>query len=148
MTTIFELLTDDMQAVRECFAEAGNAPLEGITRTAHQVGRLARILDADRMAVEQALLPPLRRSGRLTPDIQAAYAAMAAVAEEARTLSEAPSGEPGWAARFVRLEQDFEAAARRVEADLIPAVREGLSSDEVAQASRAARAVRLGRPGG
>lgn len=142
---IRQILVDDLQAARECLAVAGNTPQNAAAARTDTLGRFAAILDADRRALEQAVLPALRRAGRLTPEVQEAYAALARAQEEGASLAAGDAHDDLWFRRFAALAAGYEGMAAKQTGALLPELR-SLDPDDVAELTRAAAEVRLGRP--
>jgi len=142
---ILGILADDLQAARECLAVAGNTPRSAAVVRADALGRFAAILGADRRALERAVLPALRRSGGMTPEVQDAYAALARAQEEGAALAAGDPHGDRWFRRFAVLADGWEGTAAKQTGALLPAIR-ALDPRDRAEVSRAAADVRLGRP--
>jgi hypothetical protein len=141
---IRQILVDDLQAARECLAEAGNTPQASAAARTDALARFSAILDADRRALEQAVLPALRRAGRLTPGVQDAYAALARAQEEGASLAAGDAHDDQWFRRFAALAAGYEGTAAKQTGALLPELR-ALDPHDVAALTRAAAEFRLGR---
>ncbi|WP_029008043.1 hypothetical protein [Azospirillum halopraeferens] len=141
---IAQLFESDHLAGQEVFSVVGNATQPAWDERAGEMSGLAELWRAHGAMLDRVVVPALHRCGVAAADLEEVGALQRRVAELAGDLAARAGrgGDAGWITDFERLKSLFDAQCLHESSGLMTLIAGRLPPDAIAEATRAARALR------
>jgi hypothetical protein len=142
--TVTDLIADDHRAAREIFATAGNAPQQGDAVRLAEMERLKALWDAHNAMMDRLVYPLVERvRAELAQEGRGRQERAAALLADLAARADAEAGIEGdWLAGLHRLKELFERQAQHEEAQVVPAILQGLPPAEIGRLTHDAARLR------
>ncbi|MBP2296731.1 hemerythrin domain-containing protein [Azospirillum rugosum] len=147
---IAAIIEQDHDAGREFFADIGNATQPAWEGRADGMAAFANLWERHGITLDRAVAPHLSAVPQLRTDLDALLTQQRLVVERARDLVRRASGRDAdgrWLTDFEGLKALFDDQCQRESSHLLPVIRDRVPPEEVAEMTRAARALREQRRG-
>lgn len=142
---IAQTIVSDHDAGKEVFAVVGNAAQPAWEERAGEMQALSRLWEMHGVMLERAVFPRLGDAGGLVEDLRSLQHRVAASAADLAQRGAERDSDGRWLADFESLKRLFDEQCRREDSKLVPLIRDRVTPEQVAEMTRAARALRQPR---
>ncbi len=142
---IAQTIEADHEAGKEVFATVGNAAQPAWDERGREMDALARLWTVHGVMLDRAIFPRLGEVGSLAEELRAVQRRVQEMAADLARRAPQHDADDRWLADFEALKRLFDEQCRREDAALVPLIRDRVTPEDVAEMTRAARALRQAR---